>query len=108
MDAARGSTALEGEAAVIERWVRINVATSELRCIKNRYGHEPAPVRMTWDPERWGYAPTDKDAEHRRAYQVLMDNDGLPMTVGEVADELDGNVAHTRRLLNKLARIART
>lgn len=103
MSAGRGSTVLEGEAAVMERWQSVKGEESELRWVKWRFAKPAAPVRMRFDYERWGYDFVSEEAGKREVLDLLIDQDGGFMTASEAAHELGDTVKRVRRLLNELA-----
>lgn len=102
MSAGRGSTVLEGEAAVMERWKQVKGETSELSWVKWRFAKPVPPVRMTFDWQKWGYEFVPEDAGRREIKELLIENGSL-MTVKEMADELHETEKRVRRLANELA-----
>lgn len=103
MSAVRGSTVLEGEAAVMERYKAIRDNVSELFWTKSRFGKAAAPVRMEFVWERWGYDYIPESASRRGVKELLVQNHGIAVTAREVAEELGEPVDKVRRWLNELS-----
>lgn len=103
MTAARGSTVLEGEAAVMERYRQVKENVSELSWIKPRFGRPAAPVRMEFQWETWTYEYVPEEAGKREILDLLAGNPETAMTVREIADELEESERRVRRLLQDMA-----
>lgn len=74
MDAARGSTAFEGAAAVMERWKGVGKESqqrSELSWVKWRFDEPPAPVRMEFHRDTWSYTLVTEGEEERGILKLL-------------------------------------
>lgn len=67
MSAARGSSVLEGAAAVMERFQGVGGDSNirELSWTKARFYGPPDPVRMKWDRDRYGYAYLPHNLDER-------------------------------------------
>ena len=104
MSAARGSGVLEGAAAVMERWLPVKSGRHrELSCIKNRFDAEYAPIRLEYERPRWGYRYIAEDENQRSVKGVLAASPGQPLSVKDVAAELDNETEQrTRNWLNAL------
>lgn len=104
MSAARGSTALEGHAAVMERWAPAKgVDQRELSTIKNRFNpNPPAPLRMEFEHERWGYRYVGEDEQLRTVVELLREygRDDY-VTVAAASEHLGETKQTARRWLNK-------
>jgi hypothetical protein len=102
MDASRGSGVLEGHAAVMERWTPVQSGNQrELKWIKARFEEPPAPVRMQFIRERWGYRLVQEDEQVRRVLTILNEYPDSWLGVKDVASDLEESEATTRRYLNK-------
>lgn len=102
MTAARGSTVLEGEAAVMERYRQIKENVSELSWIKPRFGRPAAPVRMEFQWETWTYEYVPEEAGKREILDLLAANPEVAMTVREISDDLEETDRRVRRLLREM------
>lgn len=90
MDAARGSTAFEGHAAVMARWSQVRGGRqSELSWVKWRYAEKPAPVRMQFDRETWSYRLVEESELERDVLKLLGQFPGDYFTLAEVREELE-------------------
>lgn len=103
MDVARGSGALEGHAAVMERWRPVKGGQyRELQWIKNRFKDAPAPIRMEWDRERWGYTYVPEAVGERQVMELLQQAEG-EMSATDIAEELDENYNKVLRWCKSLS-----
>jgi hypothetical protein len=102
MDAARGSTAFEAHAGVMERWKPVKGGKQrELSWPKNRYVHHVPSVRMEWVPERWGYRYVDDGEQVRAVAGVLERYPDQWLTVAMVSEEIGETHDTSRTWLNK-------
>ena len=102
MGAARGSTVLEDDVAVMERYSPVRGVQSEIKWVKTRFMKPAAPVRMEFDFDTWTYRYVPEAEGRREIIDVLARNAGHPLAVRDIADEIDESVEHTRRLLRDL------
>lgn len=104
MSAARGSGALEGTAAVMERWAPVQAGRQrELSQIKNRFDQPYAPVRMEFDAERWGYIYKTEDEGERALLKFMTQFPNQYLTLQEMMSELDEKYPKVRKWANSLA-----
>lgn len=90
MSAARGSTALEGHAAVMERYVPARGDKQrELSWPKTRFAERQAPVRMEFDRRNWAYTYVAEADVKRAIKQFLMQFPDQYLGKAEIAEELD-------------------
>jgi hypothetical protein len=100
MDMARGSSVLTDLAAVMETWTPVAGADQrQWELAKHRWGDPPAPMRMTWEAEKWGYTFVGEPVNVRRVIETVMGLGEVP--VSEIAHEMGENVTTTRRWLKK-------
>lgn len=89
MDAARGSTALEGHAAVMARWLPVRGGKqSEMSWVKWRFDECPAPVRMEFVRDSWSYRLVEEDELERDILKLLGQFPGDYFTLHEMREEL--------------------
>jgi RecA-family ATPase len=91
MDAARGSAVLVDLCAVVERWSpAAGGQHRELTWAKSRFGEPPAPIRLQWAPQRWGYDYVAEEAIVRSVARVLSTRPGewldMPAILEETAE----------------------
>lgn len=103
MNSARGSTVLEDDVAVMERYAPIRDNQSEIRWIKTRFEQAAQPVRMEFDFDTWTYRYIPEAEGRREILDVLTRAGGQPVSVRDVADELRETVDRTKRLLRDLS-----
>jgi RecA-family ATPase len=90
MDAARGSTAFEGHAAVMARWSQVRGGRqSEMSWVKWRYDEKPAPVRMEFERETWSYRLVEENELERDILKLLGQFPGDYFTLAEIREELN-------------------
>jgi hypothetical protein len=102
MSAARGSTVLEDDVAVMERYSPVRGVQSEIKWVKTRFMKPAAPVRMEFDFDTWTYRYVPEAEGRREILDILARNAGHPLAVRDIAEELGESVEHTRRLLRDL------
>lgn len=103
MSAGRGSTVLEAEAAVMERYKPVKEEISELSWVKSRFGQPAPPVRMKFVWDRWGYDYVSPQAGEREFLQLLMNNPEGALSVREIAEELEEDIKQIRKVANAVA-----
>lgn len=102
MSAARGSSVLEGHAAVIERWRPVQAgAQRELRWIKWRFAQPAAPIRMEFNPERHGYDYVPEDRLLRDVLALMEQAPNDWYYIPELAEELGESEDRLRRVLKE-------
>lgn len=90
MDAARGSTAFEGHAAVMSRWSQVRGGRqSEISWVKWRYDEKPAPVRMEFERDTWSYRLVEESELERDILKLMSQFPGDYFTLAEVREELE-------------------
>jgi hypothetical protein len=99
MTAARGSTVLEADSAVMERYKQVRANVSELSWIKTRFGNRAAPVRMEFQWETWGYRYVPEEESWQAVLTVLAGANGVPLSVSEISEEVDESQAAVRKTL---------
>lgn len=100
MEQARGSGVFTDLGAVMESWRPVaGNDQREWKLTKARYEDAPAPVRMTFDRDKWGYTFVGENDNARRAIAVVT-NYG-EVTAAQVAQELEENQPTVTRWLNK-------
>ena len=103
MSAARGSGAMEGTAAVMERWAPVQGGRQrELTQIKHRFDQPYAPVRMEFDVERWGYRYVEENEGHRKVKGFLMQFPDQYVTLQTIQEEIEETYAKTRKWCSEL------
>ena len=102
MSAGRGSTVLEGEAAVMERWRQVKEDQSELSWVKSRFSKPAAPVRMEFVWSRWTYDFVPEEAGKREIKALLLRSAGASLGIREMAEELSESQSRVRRLLSEM------
>jgi hypothetical protein len=102
MSAARGSTVLEDDVAVMERYSPVRGVQSEIKWVKPLFMKPAAPVRMEFDFDTWTYRYVPEAEGRREILDILARNAGHPLAVRDIAEELGESVEHTRRLLRDL------
>lgn len=103
MSAARGSGALEGHAAVMERWVPVKGGKQrELSWIKARFDEAPADVRMEFDRETWGYRYVQEHEVDREIKAFLQQFPDSLFGAKAIADEIGEDYHLVRRRANLL------
>jgi hypothetical protein len=89
MDAARGSAVLVDLCAVVERWLpAAGGQQRELTWAKSRFNEPPAPIRLQWVPQRWGYEFVSDAHIERRVAQALA-NAGNALDIASIMEETD-------------------
>lgn len=92
MDAARGSSVLEGIVTVMENFESIkNNDLREMSWSKSRHGAAPNAVRMEWVPGAWWYKHIPESSMNESIITALRRNADEPMTVSDIASEMDEN-----------------
>lgn len=90
MSAARGSGALEGAAAVMERYKPVKANKQrELSWIKNRFKEAPADVRMEFDRDTWSYRYVQEDEIEREIGAFLHQFPDSMFSPAEIASHLE-------------------
>ena len=109
MDAARGSGVITDLAAVVERWVPVQGDKQrELKWTKNRYNpFPPAPIRMEFDIERWGYRLVQEDESLRDFIQIMQTLPDQWWTINALAEESGETYQTSRRRAMKLVEAGR-
>lgn len=99
MEKSRGSGAFSDLGAVMERWAPVQGAQQrEWSLTKARYDEPPAPVRMQFDRERWGYRYVGENENVRKAVRVISRaGPGAELSVVEIEDELEETTQATVR-----------
>lgn len=104
MDAARGAAALTDLAAIVESWAPVQGGKQrELKWTKNRFNpFPPAPVRMEFVIERWGYRMVKEDEALRGFIQIMQQVPDQWWTIKALMEESGENYQAARRRAEKL------
>lgn len=105
MDQARGSSVLEGIVTVMENFEAVKSGElREMSWSKSRHGTPPNPVRMEWVPGAWWYKHVPESCIGEAIIRALRGNADEPMTISELADELDEQGQSNKNRLREAAR----
>jgi len=103
MSAGRGSTVLEGAVTVMENFESaVGGNQREITWSKSRHGAPPNPVRMIWDGDHWWYDHVPTERIEETILTALGDNADEPMSIRELAEELDEKQTKLRTVLKKM------
>jgi hypothetical protein len=104
MNAARGSSVLEGVVTVMENFESVSGGEfRELSWSKSRHGAAPNPVRMEWVPDSWWYRHVPQEAMDEAIISGLRGNADEPMNVTDLCSELDES--NSRKVRDTLKRM---
>ena len=104
MDVARGSGVFEGHCGVMERWKPVkNGSLRELSWLKARFEEAPAPIRMQFDRERWGYDYVPESEIKRGVLQFFQAFPGTYWKAPAVASEIDEDYNKVQKAMKELA-----
>jgi RecA-family ATPase len=103
MSAGRGSTVLEGVAALMENFQKVVGGDyKEMTWSKARYLQPPPPARLEYDPDALWYRHVSMDEIEQNVMRVLADNQEDPMTLKQLAEELQEKEAKLRPIMTRL------
>lgn len=104
MSAGRGSTVLEGAAAVMENFQSVKGGDfRELTWSKARYLPPPPPVRLEYDRETGWYRHVEQAEIEQAILELLRDSGDEPLNKAAIADELEEKPEKVARYLKQLS-----
>jgi hypothetical protein len=104
MNAARGSSVLEGAVTAMENFESVKGGDyRELSWSKSRHGKAPNPVRMEWVADAWWYKHVPLGELDEQIIATLSENGDEPMNVADLQEALDENRQKLRTRLKILA-----
>lgn len=108
MNAARGSSVLEGVVTAMENFEAVvSGEQRELSWSKSRHGPAPPPVRMEWVPESWWYKWVPQDRILDAIILELRKNGDEPMTISDLHEAIEEPKGKLRKLLDGLEKDGR-
>lgn len=103
MNAARGSGVITDLSAVVERWKPVKGNRQrELEWTKTRFKQPPAPVRMEFELETWGFRLVEEDEHFRAIIEAFQVDPDAWWSINEIAEQIEESYDTTRRRLAKL------